>query len=204
MFPVLSAPFALSTVFANLSMAAEERYLYRYIGSTGLLKPNQCQNDLWLTQGDPRHPAAGDARIIIQAVNQMTGVVYFETWTPNINSWRVWTMPAWIIALNGNNPGPNLNANLIHPVVIPNNSIVNPHRGNQVIQGFYFNWNSVFILKLNPEASIYHIKHAPRRPQDQYQIPLPGPGVQAAVAFDKVHWGVQVNEFRSGWGWFYV
>jgi hypothetical protein len=180
-------------------------YRHRIFGSTGLLKLNQCQNDLWLTQGDPRHPVAGDARIVIQAVNLMAGLVYYEVWTPEINSWRVWSMPGWIIAQNAHHPpGPNQHANIIHQIILPNNRIANPHRASPLIQGYYITWNSVFILRLTIHAaSIYHIKHAPRRPQDQYLLPHPGPGVPASVAFDKVHWGVQMNEYRSGYGWFY-
>jgi hypothetical protein len=45
----------------------------RFIGSSGHLRPNQCQNDVWVTQGGPNNPVDGDARLIFQAVNNPVG-----------------------------------------------------------------------------------------------------------------------------------
>ena len=71
---------------------------YHFIGSTGLLKDYQCQNDIWITAGRPNLPVARDARLVVHGVNIPLGVVYYKGWDPLNKDWEVWTMPAGIIA----------------------------------------------------------------------------------------------------------
>ena len=62
---------------------------HHFIGSTGLLKDYQCQNDIWITAVNPNLPVAGDARLVVQGVNISLGVVYYEGWDPLNNDWEV-------------------------------------------------------------------------------------------------------------------
>jgi hypothetical protein len=169
---------------------------HRFIGSTGLLQPNQCQNDIWLTQGNPNHPVLGDRRIILQAINPTLGVMYYEMWEPQVNDWEVWSMPGWIVAQDDHNPNPTVN--VIVRNVIPNNAIANPRRGNgnQVILGYNFNWDTIFYLRSLGPPLIY-IQHMNRRPQDQYLIPKPD--MPQWIFLQKLKWGVQMNQFRAAW-----
>ena len=73
---------------------------YHFIGSTGLLKDYQCQNDIWITAGRPNLPVARGARLVVHGVNIPLGVVYYKGWDPLNKDWEVWTMPAGIIAQN--------------------------------------------------------------------------------------------------------
>ena len=167
---------------------------YHFIGSTGLLKNYQCQNDIWITAGNPNLPVAGDARLVVQSVNLSVGIVYYEVWVPNDNEWGVLTMPAGIIAQSAHTPNPN--ADLIQRVIIPNDRIVNLRRFHAIIWGYNFAWNTSFFLS-NLGAPIFYIQHAPRRPEDQYLVPRPG--VQQVRAVLKLKWGLQVNQYRGAW-----
>jgi hypothetical protein len=97
-----------------------------------------------MTFGSLREIPIFQYREKLESFYRMMAVMYLELWEPQINSWEVWPMPFWIIAQNANNP--NLNANLINMVVIPNNVIVNPHCENAVILGYLFPWNATFFL----------------------------------------------------------
>ena len=167
---------------------------YRFIGSTGLLKPYQCQNDIWFTDGNPNLPVAGDARLVVQGINLYIGAVYYEIWDPIVNDWEVWTMPPGIIAQREHTPNPN--AHLIGRVIIPNHGIANQRRFHPIIWGYRLPWNTSFFLR-NIGAPIFYIPHAPRRPQDRYLLPLPG--VQQGNSVLKLKWGSQVNEYRGAW-----
>ena len=167
---------------------------YKFIGSTGLLKVDQCQNDIWITAGNPNLPVAGDARLVVQGVNVLLGIVYYESWDPVYNGWEVCTMPAGVIAQNANTQNPY--ADLIPLTIIPNDIIANPRRLHPIIFGYNFAWNTSFFLS-NFGAMIYYIPHAQRGPQDQYL--LPRPGVQQANASYKLKWGLQVSQYRGAW-----
>ena len=169
---------------------------YHFIGSTGLLKVYQCQNDIWITAGNPNLPVAGDARLVVQGVNMSLGVVYYEGWDPLNNNWEVWTMPAGIIAQSENTQNPN--ADLIPRIIIPNDRILNPRRFHPIIWGYNLPWNTSFFLSnFQVGASIYYIPHAQRRPQDQYLVPRPG--VQQVNTVLKLKWGSQVSQYRAAW-----
>jgi len=107
---------------------------YQFIGSTGVLRPGQCQNDIWITQGDPNLPVFGDARLIVQAVNPTAGVMYYELWNPLANAWQVWPMPLFLQVINAT---VNPNVPLV-PVVIPINQLTNQFVGAPLITGYNF------------------------------------------------------------------
>ena len=75
---------------------------FRFIGSTGILIGNQCQNDIWLTQGNPAAPVANDTRVIIQ-VNSLiagSGFLYLETFNAAFNNWEVIPMLQHLLVID--------------------------------------------------------------------------------------------------------
>lgn len=114
-------------IWLNLSLS--NIMPFQFIGSTGVLRPGQCQNDIWITQGDPNFPVLGDARVILQATNPTTGIIYRELWNPVANAWQVWPMLPPLRAINA-----SLNPNIpLLPVVIANNQITNQFRGAAIV-----------------------------------------------------------------------
>jgi hypothetical protein len=107
--------------FVNASLS-HPAMRFTALGSTGVLKQGQCQNDIWVTRGEPGAEVQGDTRIIVQSVNPMTGVVYMERWSNH--EWVVHSMPASVVAqMRVNGQYFNINRGVIN-----NNAIVNPNR----------------------------------------------------------------------------
>ena len=167
---------------------------FQFIGSTGVLRPGQCQNDIWITQGDPNFPVLGDARFILQATNPTTGIIYRELWNPVANAWQVWPMLPPLRAINA-----SLNPNIpLLPVVIANNQITNQFRGAAIITGYQFPWNITFYLDVNiAGVQLFYIRHASRQGQEIYLNPLPG--APQLMGVNRLKWGVQINQFRAAW-----
>ena len=61
------------------------------------------------------------------------------------------------------------------------------------------NFQSLWYINTSGLLVCYHQTNAnaPRRPHDQYLIPLPG--IPQGSANSKVGWGVQINQYRGGW-----
>ncbi len=168
--------------------------LSQFIGSTSLLWHSQCQNDIWVTQGDLNHPVLGDTRIIIQGINLGVSIIYCEVWSPLVNAWMVMPMPGFLRAINMTfGPGVVLN-----PFPIPHNLITNHLLGAPVITGYLFQWDSMTHLDVDiPGVPLWYIPHACCQNQDIYLCPRPRNPQWRAV--DRLEWGMQVNVFRRAW-----
>ena len=166
----------------------------RFIGSTGLLRYGRCQNNIWVTQGDPNHPVPGDVRIIIQAVNPAAGIIYCEVWNLHVNGWIVLPILPFLRVIDA-----TFGAGVILiPNAIPHHNITNQLLGVPIIMGYRFLWQDVIYLDVNiPGVPLWYIRHARRRNRDIYLRPRPGNPQWMAV--DRLELGTQINEFRRAW-----
>ncbi|KAJ7432707.1 hypothetical protein B0H11DRAFT_1940151 [Mycena galericulata] len=172
---------------------------WKHIGSTGVLKPGQCQNDVMLTGGAPEAPVAGDERLIIQGTNQQLGIMYAERWIPAQGNWGVVPMPPgvvlWDHTVNPNAPQ--------GPIALAPASIVNQiiAVGGVPIMGFDFMWGHDITLYA---PILRYVQHQERATGEQYMTPMnPSPAARNCQA---IQWGIQVNQWRSvfvenGWAW---
>ena len=161
-----------------------------FLGSTGFLQRHQCQNDIWLTDGDPRDPAEGDAHLIFQAINPGVGLIYVELWVNN--GWVAWPLLPGMRATFGEEPAVEL-----APVQIPHILIVNPQRA-QNVNGFLIIWHICLVMKLhrNNNERFYYIPHAPRQGLQTYQTAEQG--APLTQAYRRIKWRKQISHSRFG------
>src|ERR1700742_1846682 len=134
------------------------------IGSTGVLKPLQCQSDIWVTLGDPCHPVPGDTRLIAQGVNPMAGIIYAEGW--HHGEWLVQHFPQTMVTSETPN-GPPIALQNIPIHFLTNQNLL----GNEVI-GQVLTWaDNLYLRTINGEP-FYYIKHKSRNQDEIYLQPL--------------------------------
>lgn len=110
-----------------------------FIGTTSLLNPQQCQNDIWLTFSNPGEPAVGDIRFLVGGGDAAAAKLFVEMFTQHqgINRWVVVDANEYISFYNiDENPVEEAQVQLIAPGQVPNHV----HAENNVVTCFEFPW----------------------------------------------------------------
>jgi len=172
------------------------------IGTTSFLQPLVCQNDIWLTAGNPNEPTEHDVRIITQTVNALTAFIYIEIWLPHERSWAVVPMNPEIRAEMEFPPGP--------PIAMPQQQLplellTNPRRidNNHAITGFWMTWGITLRLYRLNNQPVFYIPHAPRRPGHLY-LPPPEERDEEPIIRRQarwLRWALQISHYRRAQPW---
>ncbi|KAJ6532295.1 hypothetical protein B0H10DRAFT_2204974 [Mycena sp. CBHHK59/15] len=166
---------------------------WRRMGSTGVLKQDQCQNDIYFTLGPPEAPNFNSLRLIIQSTHiPQQGIMYAERFTAV--GWAVTQMPPGVSLLDVTN---NPNA-LQPPGVLPVGLITNPTILGNIpqIQGYNFPWGHEIIMAIAPFAglSLLYYQHESRENGQQYLMPR-NPS-NPPVICNAIKWNTQINQYR--------
>ncbi|KAF9023350.1 hypothetical protein BDZ89DRAFT_1162799 [Hymenopellis radicata] len=163
--------------------------MFDFLGSTGAIHLDQCQNDIWLNAGIPHTPVAGDIRLVVQILNPPNGVLYAERFHA-VAGWVVTIMPAPLVLVDHatNIPVPRI----IIPIAALANPFVPPGLP-AATTGFQFDWNRDVSLSGMP---IFYIAHRSRRAGQQYlQARNPSP---PARLYHVITWRTQTSHWRGG------
>ncbi|KAJ7249730.1 hypothetical protein B0H12DRAFT_1121558 [Mycena haematopus] len=167
---------------------------WRLMGSTSVLKQDQCQNDIFFTLGPPENPNINTMRLIIQSTPILQqGIMYAEQFTP-AGQWAVTNMPPGVslldVTLNPNAPQA--------PGALPLPLIANPRILGNVpqIQGYNFAWGHEMIMRVAPWAglNLLYYQHERRRDGEQYQTES-NPS-NPPVACLAIKWNTQMSQYR--------
>lgn len=186
-----------------------------FIGSTGMLNPNQCQNDVYIIhqgdQPDPASPSHGDTRLIVQCTSKNDAYIYSEVYNngagPGANAFHGWEVASipWSLDMTVNGQGVQFTR------LITNRITTQQFRpDNNEIWGWFFRWDAEVKISVKNNQQqfrtvrLQYIPHAHRPAKSnikhQQPAPPPPPGgrIRKRRTLTALGWTITATQNRYG------